>query len=99
VGHTHTPIIFKQMSDRGDTDAVQPVYRTPQTLNGHRLIINPGSVGQPRDSNPDAAYAILEVDQCTWEHRRIPYPINVTQEKMRRADMPERLIARLEHGW
>lgn len=99
VGHTHTPVTFRMMSERGDTDAVQPVYRHAKTLNGHRLIINPGSVGQPRDSNPDAAYAILEVEQMTWEHRRVAYPIAQTQERMRRVDMPERLIARLEHGW
>lgn len=87
------------MSERGDTDAQAPVYRQPAQLNGHRLIVNPGSVGQPRDSNPDAAYAMLDVETNVLEYRRVPYPIHVTQEKMRRADMPERLIARLEHGW
>jgi predicted phosphodiesterase len=99
VGHTHTPVIYELLSERGDTDAVQPTYRQTRPLNGHRLIINPGSVGQPRDSNPDAAYALLEVEKMTWEHRRVPYPIKVTQDKMRKAEMPERLIARLEHGW
>jgi predicted phosphodiesterase len=99
VGHTHTPVIYKLLSDRGDTDAMQPQYRQPRILDGYRLIINPGSIGQPRDSNPDAAYAILEVEKLTWEHRRIPYPIKATQDKMRRIEMPERLIARLEHGW
>lgn len=99
VGHTHTPVIYKLMSERGDTDAQAPVYRQPAQLNGHRLIVNPGSVGQPRDSNPDAAYAMLDVETNVLEYRRVPYPIHVTQEKMRRADMPERLIARLEHGW
>ncbi|HVO43564.1 MAG TPA: metallophosphoesterase family protein [Aggregatilineales bacterium] len=99
VGHTHTPIMFKLVSDRGDTDAVQPVYRSAQQLNGRRTIINPGSVGQPRDSNPEAAYAILEPEKMIWEHRRIAYPISVTQTKMRQIEMPERLIARLEHGW
>lgn len=99
VGHTHTPVMYKLMSDKGDTDAVQPTYRVPTQLNGHRLIVNPGSVGQPRDSNPDAAYAFLEVEKRVFEYRRVPYPIKVTQDKMRKIDMPERLIARLEHGW
>jgi predicted phosphodiesterase len=99
VGHTHTPVIYKLLSDRGDTDAVMPSYSVPRELNGYRLIINPGSVGQPRDSNPDAAYSILEVEKMTWEHRRVPYPIHLTQQKMRAAEMPERLVARLEHGW
>ncbi|MDW8299526.1 MAG: metallophosphoesterase family protein [Anaerolineae bacterium] len=99
VGHTHTPVIYKQLSERGDTDAHVPVYRQPSQLNGHRLIINPGSVGQPRDANPDASYAVLEVEKNVLEYRRVAYPVHVTQEKMRRAEMPERLIARLEHGW
>ena len=64
--------MFKQLTERGDTDAIQPVYRVPKVLNGHRLIINPGSVGQPRDSNPDAAYALLDVEKMQFEHRRVP---------------------------
>jgi hypothetical protein len=56
-------------------------------------------VGQPRDANPDAAYAILDVETNLWEHRRVPYDISAVQKRMRQHDMPERLIARLEHGW
>lgn len=99
VGHTHTPIIFELTTDEGDTSSMQPKYRESKNLNGHRLIINPGSVGQPRDSNPDAAYAVLDVEAGIFEHRRIPYPIQVTQERMRNHGMPERLVTRLEHGW
>jgi len=99
VGHTHTPIFFQLTDDRGDTEAIQPNYREARSLNGHRLIINPGSVGQPRDSNSDAAYGILQVQEAVFEHRRVSYPIKATQDKMRRLDMPKRLITRLEHGW
>ena len=99
VGHTHTPIIFELAGQDGDTGSLQPRYSEPKNLNGHRLIINPGSVGQPRDSNPDAAYGILDVENAVFEHRRVPYPIQVTQERMREHDMPERLVTRLEHGW
>ena len=99
VGHTHTPIIFELTSDEGDTSSMQPKYRESKNLNGHRLIINPGSVGQPRDSNPDAAYAVLDVEAGAFEHRRIPYAIQITQERMRNHGMPERLVTRLEHGW
>ncbi len=99
VGHTHTPIIYRLTAPDGETDAMQPTYRVPRQLNGKRIILNPGSVGQPRDSNPDAAYGILYVEEGVFEHRRVPYPIKITQEKMRKADMPERLVARLEHGW
>jgi diadenosine tetraphosphatase ApaH/serine/threonine PP2A family protein phosphatase len=78
---------------------LQPVYGEPKQLNGHRLIVNPGSIGQPRDSNKDAAYGILHVQEAIFEYRRVPYPVKETQEKMRKLDMPERLITRLEHGW
>jgi diadenosine tetraphosphatase ApaH/serine/threonine PP2A family protein phosphatase len=99
VGHTHQPIIYEMMGDDGDTEAVAPVYNKQRVLNGHRQIINPGSVGQPRDANPDAAYAILDVEKNSFEHRRVAYDIGAVQERMRVNDMPERLIARLEHGW
>jgi diadenosine tetraphosphatase ApaH/serine/threonine PP2A family protein phosphatase len=99
VGHTHQPIIYEQVSEHGETEAIMPNYRKARALNGRRQIINPGSVGQPRDANPDAAYAILDVETNVWEHRRVPYDIGAVQRRMRKADMPERLIARLEHGW
>lgn len=99
VGHTHQPIIYEMMGDQGDTEAVAPIYNKQRVLNGHRQIINPGSVGQPRDANPDAAYAILDVEKNIFEHRRVPYDIAAVQQRMRAHDMPERLIARLEHGW
>ncbi len=99
VGHTHTPVSFKMAGDRGECDAVAPEYNMRVRLNGSRQIINPGSVGQPRDSDPRAAYAILDVDSMTWEYRRIPYDFKLVQQRMERSDMPERLINRLEHGW
>ncbi|MFP4322231.1 MAG: metallophosphoesterase family protein [Anaerolineales bacterium] len=99
VGHTHTPVIYQQMSDQGEVNAIPPANGTPKDLTNQKLIINPGSIGQPRDNNPDASYAILHVEEKVFEHRRIPYPIEVTQERMREANLPERLITRLEHGW
>ena len=99
VGHTHTPVIFRMASERGECDAIAPEYNMRVRLNGSRQIINPGSVGQPRDSDPRASYAILDVDSMTWEYRRIPYDFKLVQQRMERSDMPERLINRLEHGW
>src|SRR3972149_7076194 len=54
VGHTHQPVIYKLVSDNGDTEALPPRYNEHYHLNGQRQIINPGSVGQLRDSNPKA---------------------------------------------
>ena len=64
-----------------------------------RLIINPGSVGQPRDSDPRAAYAILDAEAMTWEHRRIGYLVEETQSRMRPHGLPYKLVARLQFGW
>lgn len=99
VGHTHTPVVFEQTGDAGDTEAFPPVYNQPRHLNGNRQIINPGSVGQPRDSNPQAAYAVLDVDDGICTHRRVGYDIAEVQRRMRKVGMPDRLVLRLEHGW
>ena len=99
VGHTHTPVTFKLVGDKGDCDPVAPVYGQQTRLDGVRQIINPGSVGQPRDSDPRAAYAILDTELMTWEFRRIPYDYKAVQKRMRDVDMPDRLVMRLEHGW
>lgn len=99
VGHTHTPITY-QRADDDEITPIRPVYGEPIHLdNGHRQIINPGSIGQPRDNDPRAAYAILDVENHVWEYRRVAYPIEDVQARMRDIDMPERLVARLEHGW
>ena len=99
VGHTHQPVIYEQQEGLGLVDTILPDARQRRQLNGLRQIINPGSVGQPRDENPQAAYALLDVPEGTWEYRRVAYDVTAVQERMRRHDLPERLIRRLEHGW
>lgn len=70
-----------------------------ETSDQQRLIINPGSVGQPRDNDARAAYAILDTDEMTLQYKRIPYSIELTQSQMRDANLPRRLIDRLSFGW
>jgi hypothetical protein len=55
-------------------------------------------VGQPRDGNPDASYAILDVEEGRWEYRRVAYSVAETQRKMKQYRLPARLIERLTHG-
>ena len=98
VGHSHVPVIFEERNFH-EIALHPPVYETPIQLEEARLIINPGSVGQPRDSDPRAAYAFLDIEKLTWEYRRVDYPIAETQERMRQHGMPIRLIKRLEYGW
>jgi len=101
VGHTHVPVIFYQSNDNPERcRTLAPPYNGPiylEEING-RMILNPGSVGQPRDGNPYASYAILDTDAMTWEHRRVPYAIEITQERMRARGLPPRLIERLDYG-
>lgn len=64
-----------------------------------RLILNPGSVGQPRDHDTRASYAILDLETMAWRYERVPYAIELTQSQMRSAKLPQRLIDRLSFGW
>lgn len=97
VGHTHVPVIF-HLDDK-QIIPQRPEYDVPIKLGGNRCIINPGSVGQPRDADPRAAYALLDTETMAWEFRRVAYPIAETQEQMRAIRMPTKLIERLEYGW
>jgi predicted phosphodiesterase len=65
---------------------------------GARYLVNPGSVGQPRDGDPRAAFAIFDEEQRHVEYYRTPYNLTKTQKKMERAHLPEPLIKRLELG-
>ncbi len=97
VGHTHLPLIFElKTSDK--VALMAPVVNEPLYLTGKRLILNPGSVGQPRDMNPKASYAILDTDAHEWIFRRVSYPVEETQKRMHENQLPLRLITRLEMG-
>jgi len=65
----------------------------------NRLIINCGGVGQPRDGDPRASYAILDTEAGIIHHYRVEYDIGATQRKMENAGLPPRLANRLSYGW
>jgi predicted phosphodiesterase len=98
VGHTHVPRIFEWLDESQEARMLLPDWEEPMNLEGRRLILNPGSVGQPRDGNPRAAYALLDTEAMTWEARRVRYSVTITQERMRARGLPQRLIDRLEMG-
>jgi diadenosine tetraphosphatase ApaH/serine/threonine PP2A family protein phosphatase len=98
VGHTHVPIIFELDEELQRCEPLAPSLAGPMKLGPHRAIINPGSVGQPRDGDPRASYAMLDTEQMTWEFRRVPYSVEITRERMRARGLPSRLIERLEVG-
>lgn len=96
VGHTHVPIVFKE-----EGDFALPVVLSPgigMLLGASRMIINPGGVGQPRDGDPRASYAIYEDESRVFRLYRIPYDIGTTQDKMMQAGLPIHLITRLGAG-
>jgi diadenosine tetraphosphatase ApaH/serine/threonine PP2A family protein phosphatase len=63
-----------------------------------RWLLNPGSVGQPRDGNADAAFLELDLDERRARFRRVPYPVERTQAEMRERGLPIALAERLTHG-
>ena len=98
VGHTHLPVIYQldgrhQMPAQIIPEPAEVIQLKP------RAIINPGSVGQPRDRNPFASYAIFDTETHLVENRRAKYDIEAVQARMRFANLPQRHINRLEIGW
>jgi diadenosine tetraphosphatase ApaH/serine/threonine PP2A family protein phosphatase len=96
VGHTHVPLVFRE--DDGAVEALSPSPKSQLKLDARRTILNPGSVGQPRDGDPRACGMILDTDAMTAEWHRVDYPITTTQERMRSAGLPRRLVERLSRG-
>lgn len=97
-GHTHVPIVYLQAVDgvlRIGMEPGIPVALEPES----RYLINPGSVGQPRDGDPRAAYLRFDLQACEVTLHRVAYPIEATQTKILAAELPPRLAARLEYGW
>jgi len=98
VGHTHLPVLFSMEDEDYMANLTIPPINSVTQLNP-RSIINPGSVGQPRDRDPRAAYAIFDTEENTWDYHRVNYNIAETQKRMTKVDLPERHIYRLESGW
>ena len=96
VGHSHVPLVIVEPAADGTLTAF-PGSGGPVEPPG-RAIINPGSVGQPRDGDPRAAYAILDLEEKTATFRRTAYDIAEVQARMRAAGLPAYLIDRLEQG-
>lgn len=96
VGHTHVPVLFIKHG-AGINLQIPP---TDTTVELHdRCIANPGSVGQPRDRDPRAAYAIFDPQYASWHYKRVEYDIPQVQTRMLAAGLPERHISRLAGGW
>jgi len=97
-GHTHTPALYHLAAD-GSVGAFRPVPGTPIKLTAfRRWLVIPGSVGQPRDGNPAACYAMLDDVADVLVFHRVPYDAERAARKIRAAGLPGDLGARLELG-
>jgi putative phosphoesterase len=65
----------------------------------HGFVMNPGSVGQPRDKDPRAAYAVLDLEEPKVELHRVEYPLSEVRNAVYEADLPSKTAKRLEEGW
>jgi diadenosine tetraphosphatase ApaH/serine/threonine PP2A family protein phosphatase len=95
-GHTHIPVAF--LDDDGRVDVVGPGRDSRLELRGRRALVNPGSVGQPRDGDPDASFMILDPAAGTISWHRVAYDIEAVQASMRAAGLPASLSSRLAVG-
>ena len=97
VGHTHVPQAYSL--DKENNCTATRFLPTIKLVTGElRLIINPGAVGQPRDGNPEASYAIYDNTTKIVQLRRVSYDIRQTQDRIMKSGLPPRLASRLETG-
>jgi diadenosine tetraphosphatase ApaH/serine/threonine PP2A family protein phosphatase len=97
VGHTHRPMAFS-FGGLSAHRASDLKLETAISLAEDRLILNPGAVGQPRDGDPRASYAVIDDEKGTFSLHRVPYDVEAVQKRMRQQQLPPSLISRLGTG-
>jgi diadenosine tetraphosphatase ApaH/serine/threonine PP2A family protein phosphatase len=99
IGHSHVPLIFQLTPEGRCEGPSSPDDGAALMLKpGFRYIINPGSVGQPRNQDPRAAFAVFDTSTDTITFHRVQYDVGRTQRQMHEAQLPAALITRLEYG-
>ena len=96
VGHSHLPLVF--INDKGTCSSSPFLVNVRLAMGKNRLIINPGAVGQPRDNDPQASYAMYDSKTKHVKLYRLPYDSGSTQDRMVEQGLPMRLVARLGYG-
>uniref|UniRef100_A0A7V3ZZ95 Metallophosphoesterase n=1 Tax=candidate division WOR-3 bacterium TaxID=2052148 RepID=A0A7V3ZZ95_UNCW3 len=95
-GHTHIPVIYEYDEEKEKVITVEKYVRFKE---GKRYLINPGSVGQPRDGNPEASFGILDMEEGVYRHYRVEYDIFETVAEVIRAGLNPLLAERLYDGF
>jgi len=94
LGHTHVPAIWYEKEA-----PKAPVMEYQKAKITEKCILNPGSVGQPRDHDPRAAFALFDPQEKTWELRRVSYDVESVQARIKKSGLPWRHAMRLSEGW
>jgi predicted phosphodiesterase len=101
-GHTHHQGGFSYLDNNLEVLQIRPraneLFAPLRIEADKRYLLNPGSIGQPRDADPRASFAIADLANQTVEFWRVPYEIGKVQSRMRKAGLPEPLVQRLEFG-
>jgi len=95
IGHSHIPIVFSETEDNGYSISKETKFKINED---ERYLINVGSVGQPRDLNSRAAYAVLDTIRNEYQLYRVTYNYLETQQKMVKNQLPQFLVDRLGNG-
>jgi diadenosine tetraphosphatase ApaH/serine/threonine PP2A family protein phosphatase len=98
VGHSHIQCMFA-LDEKTNRVTVNQTKANETIVLRPKLILNPGSVGQPRDRDSRAAYAIYDTEARTWTTRRVAYNIPEVQDRIRAAGLPEKHATRIAEGW
>jgi predicted phosphodiesterase len=96
VGHTHVPMAYQRR--RGRTEAREAAPESTLVLGRDRLILNPGSVGQPRDGDPTASYMLIDTEAGVASWHRVAYDIAAVQRAIKSSGLPSVLANRLSAG-
>ena len=95
-GHTHVPMVWADRTER--IEAIAPGPGSSFVLDGRPALLNPGSVGQPRDGDPTASWLEIDTGAATATWRRVAYDVAAVVAAIRDAGLPARLAARLPAG-
>jgi diadenosine tetraphosphatase ApaH/serine/threonine PP2A family protein phosphatase len=99
VGHTHVPVLFSQEGEELKSTKRIPLPVDEPIEIQHKSILNPGSVGQPRDHDPRASYMIYDDEKNHWIHHRVSYDLEKVQKRILAAGLPNQHAYRLRKGW
>jgi diadenosine tetraphosphatase ApaH/serine/threonine PP2A family protein phosphatase len=98
IGHSHIALYFTRVDELSRITSELAPDGTEKSLANGQWLVNPGSVGQPRDGDPRAAWMALDTERMTAVFHRVEYPIEAAAEAIVEAGLPRHLADRLFQG-